>query len=127
MPVQYVGSCVITMFWPAAAAFLITSKVDITVVAMPVTGVSTPPDLNVSVGPPRHGTPRFALIRSTTCPAVSRDFTAGCANPRSAAPASTAGTAANWRREMGIGRRFAIVMRFGTLEDIVRGPVGNGA
>src|SRR5881409_3426972 len=59
------------MFLRAAAARLITSNVDITVVAIPAIGVSTSPDLNVSVGPPRHGTPRFALMRSITSPAVN--------------------------------------------------------
>jgi hypothetical protein len=70
-PVQKVGSCVITKFLPAAAARLTTSRVDMTLVAIPVTGVSGSPTLKVSVAPPRQGTPRFALIRSTTRAAVS--------------------------------------------------------
>ena len=45
--VQKVGSCVITIFAFAAAAFLITSNVDITVVAMPMIAVSASPPAQI--------------------------------------------------------------------------------
>ena len=61
------------MLSPAALARWTTSKVQNTVVAIPVTSVSGPPNLKVSrYVVSRHGTPRFFLMRSTTSPAVIR-------------------------------------------------------
>ena len=63
------------MLRPSALAFVIASNVPMKVVAMPVTTVSGPPNLNRSrVVASLHGTPwtaMTALMRLTTSPAVS--------------------------------------------------------
>src|SRR6478609_11380446 len=74
------------IFFPAAFARLHTSSVAIIVAAMPLTGVSAFPATMLSTVCWRHGIPTFALIRSTTIPAVSAGVGV-CAGTEIAAPA----------------------------------------